>query len=294
MTNYMKTNRENSLSSNGTANAFKLRSSNAPSANSEKIVHRLQDGIICDTEGCGHSQPRGMSLLELVVHASDGFIPLWAENVTLKWRFRERSMTHFEDPNATQSEIRKLLAAAILAWGSAAPVRFKEDTDVWDFEIVTRESDNCQAGGCVLASAFLPDPGRHELIIYPMLFQQTREEQVETLVHEIGHIFGLRHFFAKLETSWPSEIFGTQDKFTIMNYGSLSELTETDKSDLTNLYQLIWSGTLTKINGTKILLVKPFSSLAAVEETLPTVNLVKTRSVSRSMIAYPAQSERIV
>ena len=45
-------------------------------------------------------------------------------------------------------------------------------------------------------------------------------EQVETLVHEIGHVFGLRHIFALIsETEWPAEIFGKQVKFSIMNYG---------------------------------------------------------------------------
>ena len=41
------------------------------------------------------------------------------------------------------------------------------------------------------------------------MFAQNRKEQVDTFIHEIGHVFGLRHFFANIsETAWPSEIFG--------------------------------------------------------------------------------------
>jgi hypothetical protein len=72
-----------------------------------------------------------------------------------------------------------------------------------------RTGDNCTPSGCVLASAFFPDSGRHQLVLYPKMFSQSKKEQIETLIHEIGHIFGLRHFFANVsETVWPSEIFG--------------------------------------------------------------------------------------
>lgn len=48
-----------------------------------------------------------------------------------------------------------------------------------------------------------------------------------------------------------------------MNYGDLSRLTDTDRSDLKKLYELAWSGELTKINGTPIKFVKPFHSTSA-------------------------------
>jgi hypothetical protein len=43
-----------------------------------------------------------------------------------------------------------------------------------------------------------------------------------------------------------------------MNYGAMSELTDVDKSDLKQLYQRVWNGDLTKINGTPIRLMRPF------------------------------------
>jgi hypothetical protein len=234
------------------------------SARLDSLVHMLGGGVVCDTDSRGHGTPDGSSPAKLVLEASEGFIPLWgADAKLLRWRFRERSMGYFEDISAAKLEISALLSDALLAWGSAAPVRFKHDRDLWDFEIVMRAADQCNGSGCVLASAFFPDSGRHALELYPKMFTQSRKEQVDTFIHEIGHVFGLRHFFAQInERAWPSEIFGRHDRFSIMNYGHLSELTDVDKEDLTRLYQLVWAGELTHINGTPIRMVKPYSSIA--------------------------------
>ena len=245
------------------SDAFELKHNVKPNSEADSMVHSLGNGHICDTESRGHETPQGKDLTEIVVDASEGFIPLWAKNTILRWRFRERSLINFANPAAAKEAIRKLFGDALREWGSAAPVKFTEDNDVWDFEIVVRSGDQCSASGCVLASAFFPDSGRHDLTIYPKMFSQSREEQVETLIHEIGHVFGLRHFFAKeLESGFPSEIFGVHSKFTIMNYGELSKLNVNDKNDLKRLYQLVWAGRLTQINGTPVKLVKPFHTFA--------------------------------
>lgn len=243
-------------------------------------VHALDRGrIICDTDTRGFERPRARSPLEIVVDASEGFVPLWAKNSTLRWRFRESSMKFFENPAGAKAELRKLLGQAILEWGSAAPVKFTERDDAWDFEIVMRKADDCDINGCVLASAFFPDAGRHKLTIYPQMFSLSREEQIETMIHEIGHVFGLRHFFATVsETAWPAEVFGTHSKFSIMNYGSLSMLTPEDKKDLKRLYKVAWAGQLTNINGTPIRFVKPFHSSGMAPESLVAVSQIQPAS----------------
>lgn len=236
-------------------------------------VHILREGIRCDTEKRGFNTPRDLSLTELVLHAPTGFIPLWAPNTTLHWRFQERSLRAFTNRAQVESYVRGILAEALIKWGSAAPVKFAERAEKWDFEVVVRSSKNCNPMGCVLASAFFPDAGQHELVIYPSMFEQDRKEQIDTLCHEVGHIFGLRHFFApEREKGVPSVVFGKQEEFTIMNYGDMGELTELDQRDLAQLYQEVWSGRLTEINGTKIRIVEPFHLSGAVtirrEETL--------------------------
>jgi len=216
--------------------------------------------VICETDTRGYPTPDNKSVTEIVLDASGGFIPLWAKDITLRWRFQEQSFAFFEDPEAAKSSISNLLGEAILAWGDAAPVKFRQTDNNWDFEIKMLAQPRCDPRGCVLARAFFPDGGRHELEIYPTMLDQDRAQQVNTLTHEIGHAFGLRHFFAKIsETGAPSVIFGVHRPVSIMNYGAQSQLTADDKSDLTRLYQLAWSGQLTEINGTPIKFVRPFS-----------------------------------
>lgn len=218
---------------------------------------------MCATEVRGHATPSGRSLTDLRLDASEGFVPLWDKNVFLNWRFRESILASRPDRNALKAKTRELLGAALVAWGDAAPIKFKEDTDVWDFEIHIKSSNDCDPRGCVLAQAFFPDAGRHKLYVYPKLFEQSPKEQVDTLAHEIGHIFGLRHWFANTsETAFPSVLFGADNKFSIMNYGADSELTSQDQSDLKKLYHSVWSGELKEVNGTPIRLMRPYHELA--------------------------------
>ena len=247
--------------------AFRFKSAERDGKASE--YHVLGPGIICDTEARGRKTPGGRNLTEIVLDASNGFIPLWDQEVTLQWRFQERSLEVFENPEAAKAAIEALLGEAIVKWGDAAPVRFNKDDDAWDFEVVVRPADNCNAAGCVLASAFFPGAGQEKLFIYPKMFEQSHKEQVDTLIHEIGHTFGLRHFFADVrEAGFPSVKFGTHCPFSIMNYGEMSELTAADKSDLKRLYEKVWSGELTKINETPIRLMKPFHATGSPPDSL--------------------------
>jgi Metallo-peptidase family M12B Reprolysin-like len=246
----------------GTASAFRWKKLAVRQEANAPDVHVYRKGVVCGTEDRGHATPEGRSPLEIVVDASNGFIPLWAADTTLRWRFNEASFNAFQDPAVAKAEIRTLLGEAMLAWGDAAPVRLSERKDLWDFEVILMAGDNCSPNGCVLASAFFPDAGRHQLTIYPKMLTQVRKEQVETLIHELGHAFGLRHFFAQLsEGAWPSAVFGKHRKFSIMNYGADSFLTKADKADLKTLYTQARSGALDKINGTPIRLVRPFSAV---------------------------------
>lgn len=221
-------------------------------------VHVYGNHVKCITDTRGYATPDNQDRVRIVVDASEGYIPLWEPRRTLRWRFQAQSLALFEDPEAAKTEIRRLLGLALLAWGDAVPVKFAERKDAWDFEVSLRNAADCDVNGCTLASAFFPDAGRHELVIYPTMLEQSEQEQVETLVHELGHVFGLRHFFAQThEGQWASEVYGRHRPFSIMNYGSQSVLTKADRADLKKLYQAVWSGQLAEINGTPIRLVRP-------------------------------------
>jgi len=180
---------------------------------------------------------------EVVVDVVRDHIPLWEPNTILNWRFEEASIQRHADGEHMKRRVRRLLHAAVSEWSDAAPVKFVESQADWDFEIAILKRRDCDEDGCTLASAFFPaDRGRQRLLILPTLFECSRDEQVMTLVHELGHVFGLRHYFADTEeAAFPSKTFRTHSSFTVMNYGWKSRLTVADRKDLEWLYEAAWS-----------------------------------------------------
>ncbi len=259
-----KTNNETKAKSS----ILNLKTSRECTGLKKSIVHEYGKGHICTTDSVGYSTPENKSPNEIVVDSSEGFVPLWEEDSILRWEFDEASLAVFSNPDVIKDYVRDLFSEALMKWDFAVPVRFSENSNLWDFQLRIEADSNCSPSGCTLARAFFPDPGRNNLVLFPTMFEQSRKEQVDTMIHELGHIFGLRHFFAQIsETAWASEVFGEHNSFSIMNYGNLSELTDDDKNDLAQLYRLAWSGELTDVNGTPIRFIssyhKQFSNVVA-------------------------------
>lgn len=220
-----------------------------------KLTHRC--GIRCATE-----RPRVGPIPEIVVDVTEGKVPLWARGTTLHWRFHDESFERYGDPAATKARVEGLWRDAIDAWGKTSPVKFRMSEKAWDLEIYMRVRRDCNDEGCVLASAFFPSSRRERVVLYPSMFDVEhggRDEQLATVVHEIGHIFGLRHYLAqkdKYERKFPSLVYGTHSPYTIMNYGEESVLTEADREDLGRLYESAWSASPVEGVGKEVRLVQ--------------------------------------
>jgi predicted Zn-dependent protease len=202
--------------------------------------------------------------LGVLTQSGEAIIPLWGlvgeSKQLLTWEFHNDSIEdYFLNPNNSKElfangnelkeYIRNLIFEAMQLWGDSSPFILQEADGITDFTVKVKRKDDCTEEGCVLASAFFPsDIEDKELSLYPILFKQTRNEQVETIIHELGHIKGLRHSFAQDEIDWPNGLFGHDNQLSIMNYGVNSQLTDIDKEDLKKLYQAVWSGGLKEIN----------------------------------------------
>lgn len=125
----------------------------------EPRVHKMGPGIVCKTDTKGLPRPSNRSPAEIVVDASKGFIPLWAKDVTLRWRFQEQSMAVFQNPDTAKEGIKKLFGDALVAWGNAVPVKFTQRDDAWDFEIVMQASDDCDPNGVCWQAPTFPTAG---------------------------------------------------------------------------------------------------------------------------------------
>ena len=156
-----------------------------------------------------------------------------------------------------------LLRLALERWGSAVPIEFRESEDSWDFEVIFSSSDSLTYDDRLKnAEGFFPSEMQKHLTFYPEFFRQAAADQERKMLHELGHIFGLRHYFAaEKETNLPSHVFGENTRFSIMNYDENAQFSEADRRDLSLLYNLAWRGELTEIEQTPIRLISPFTSL---------------------------------
>ncbi len=236
--------------------------------------HKLQEKMTSNFRSLfkrAPNSPRDFARIRLGVLLGSGkaVIPLWGLNggakQLLTWEFDNESVKEyflnpqnsrelFSNENELKAYVRDLISDAMQLWGDSSPFILQEHEGLTDFKIHIKTFDDCTAEGCVLASAFFPSEIKDEkrLDLYPILFKQTKEEQVETIIHELGHVMGLRHSFAQEEANWPNALFGHDNQLSIMNYGVLSKLTIIDKEDLKKLYQAVWNNTLKKIKNMPI------------------------------------------
>jgi hypothetical protein len=66
---------------------------------------------------------------------------------------------------------------------------------------------------------------------------------VATFMHELGHVFGLRHSFALKEEKNAIRYGGVTRDISIMSYGRQCFHVSEDTQELEQLYKDVWSGT---------------------------------------------------
>ncbi|KAH7372232.1 hypothetical protein BKA66DRAFT_443588 [Pyrenochaeta sp. MPI-SDFR-AT-0127] len=97
-----------------------------------------------------------------------------------------------------------------------------------------------------LARAFFPN-SVSDVVIYDTSLTDPfwRKYLMNTLLHEIGHIIGLRHEFAldrkqdgTLRESTPAQRFGSVNEHSVMSYDDINDIKDTDIKDVKAFYEL--------------------------------------------------------
>ena len=96
---------------------FQLRRAENRRPPEDSEVHVFGQGNVCATDTKGHETPGGRSRFEIRLDATEGYIPLWARGVTLRWRFQEQSFEPFEDPEGVKAEVRKTVGRSCYGLG---------------------------------------------------------------------------------------------------------------------------------------------------------------------------------
>jgi hypothetical protein len=175
---------------------------------------------------------------KIVLDDQTGVVPVWAQGQTLTWKY---SVDAAFD-KISKSKFEDWLKQALAAWGDSAPVQVEgpKDSDDTDFTVVLYNDFFRYQGGYVLGQAFFPNTESKVFHIWPA--PEGVGNYVSTIEHELGHVFGLRHWFGMQEGNVVYFRFDENDPVSIMNYGRDSKLTAKDKKDLKAFYHAIWSG----------------------------------------------------
>lgn len=97
-----------------------------------------------------------------------------------------------------------------------------------------------------MASAFFPNSVEDVLIYDKSLTDPFwKKYLMNTLLHEIGHIIGLRHEFAldvgddgKTKEDIPAQRFGSKNEHSVMSYDAINIIQDTDIKDVKAFYEL--------------------------------------------------------
>lgn len=212
----------------------------------KRVCCITQSDIVQDDKKTSKTSPSGHYML--VVDTGNNKIPLWAPNQTLTWKYSYDS----SDDKSRIEEFEAALKRAIAGWGSSAPVKLegpKSVNDHTDFVVILYDEVNeIENGRFVLGQAFFPNTKTKRFHIWATP-EELKDELVVTIEHELGHVFGLRHYFGISEEVAPGVVgevayykHDPNDERSIMNYGEAgSSITSKDKSDLKSLYNLVWT-----------------------------------------------------
>jgi hypothetical protein len=174
--------------------------------------------------------------LPSIVLGMDSIIPRWKIPTTLKWYLMADKFPSTEDAEIAAEALNQ----AANEWRNVdfgVTVFQTQNKREANFNLVYRR--NPRDDPYVLAEAFFPHDRDNDVILYAYgMHPDNRYKLKNVFLHELGHIFGLRHEFAIEEEGEGAVQFMTKNSLSVMDYNDQPMIQESDKQGLRAFYKL--------------------------------------------------------
>ncbi|RFN48797.1 matrix metalloproteinase-11 [Fusarium flagelliforme] len=163
-------------------------------------------------------------------------IPRWTNSTTIKWFIRADKFPSDEEAAIAASA----LDAAANEWNAVnfgVTVYQTTDKKEANFNLVYR--DNPPDRPTVLARAFFPHQEDRDVVVFKYgMDAKNRYRLKNVFLHELGHVFGLRHEFAIVKEGRGAKRFMNENKESVMAYNKIPTVQESDREEIRAFYQL--------------------------------------------------------
>lgn len=187
-------------------------------------------------------------------------IPRWntspSQHTTLKWFLKADGFPSADVAMAAAEAINHAAEAmnqAAREWNNMAfgvIVSQTMDEAAANFNLIYKVNGPTEDMEGVYAEAFFPNQAHRDVIVYEFGMEESNRYKLKNVfLHELGHVFGLRHEFALEEEGDGAKQFMKPNKDSVMDYNDLPTIQETDKEGIRQFYKL---ADRTKIDGSPV------------------------------------------
>ncbi|KAM0186121.1 hypothetical protein ACHAPI_011859 [Fusarium lateritium] len=173
--------------------------------------------------------------LPSIVLGYDSIIPRWKTPTTLKWYLMADKFPSNEEAETAAAALNQ----AADEWHNidfGVTIRQTQNKKEANFNLVYRKNSRREPDD--LGRAFFPNDADDDILIFSLALQPEERYRLKNVfLHELGHVFGLRHEFGLAE-GLGAQQFMAKNSLSVMDYNKAPSIQETDKQGIRAFYKL--------------------------------------------------------